>query len=222
MKIELPEKPPEHIKEQWEGQFSLFSYIGFVVGVPAPMFIVTTLKENGLPNAALSAWGMMAGSGLEPKFILQVHNYTDSRRLIERNGEFVVNFPSITLTKQMRATVNRYDTDTDEVQASGLRAEPSKIVKAPRIAECFACLECRVDWLKDIEAGVKVSTLVQASIVHAAIDKSALGGGLIDSHRKRRFAFNVQEIVDPVNSATESGVFAELDLDHAVDLSGLW
>lgn len=222
MKIELPAVPPAHIREQWEGQFSVFSYISFVIGVPAPMFIITTLKENGLANAALNAWGMPGGSGKEPKFILQVHNYTDSRRLIERNGEFVVNYPSIALSKQMRATVNRYDADTDELLASGLHAAPSAIVKPPRVAECFACLECRVDWIKDIESDIKVSTLVQASVVHAAIDESALGAGLIDSHRKRRFAFHVQEIVDPVNSAAENGVFAELDLDRAVDLSGLW
>ena len=48
MRIELPAVPPESIKEQWPGQFSVFSYYAFVIDVPAPVFIITTLKENGL------------------------------------------------------------------------------------------------------------------------------------------------------------------------------
>jgi flavin reductase (DIM6/NTAB) family NADH-FMN oxidoreductase RutF len=222
MKIELPVVPPAHIQEQWEGQFSVFSYYAFVIDVPSPVFIVTTLKENGLANAALSAWGMMAGSGKEPKFLLQVHNYTESRRLIEQNGEFVINFPSIGLYRQMRNTVNRYDGQTDEILASGLTPEPSAAVKAPRVAECFACLECRVDWLRDIETDVKVSTLVQASVVHAAIDGSVACDSARESHRLRQWAYDIQEPINPANGVGDGGLFASLDLENPISLSELW
>lgn len=222
MKIELPVSTPAHIREQWEGQFSVFSYYSFVIDVPMPVFIITTLKENGLANAALSAWGMMAGSGREPKFILQVHNYTESRRLIERNGEFVINFPSMKLKQEMRNTVKRYDDATDEILASGLRHEPSHIVKAPRIAECFASLECRVDWMRDIETETKVGTLIQGSVVHAAIDDSVAVDDIRRSHALRQWAFDVQESINPANGAFGDGLFASLDLENAVDLSKLW
>jgi flavin reductase (DIM6/NTAB) family NADH-FMN oxidoreductase RutF len=222
MKIELPPVPPAHLKEQWEGQFSLFSYYTFTIDVPAPLFIVTTLKENGLANAALSAWGMPAGSGREPKFILTVHDYTDTRRLIERNGEFVVNYPSLSLKKEMRATVNRFDGETDEILASGLHHEISVAVKPPRVAECFAHLECRVDWMRGVEAGEKVSTLVMASVVHAALDDSVARDSLKESHNLRQWAFHISESVNPVNGAAETGVFAPLYMEHSVGVADFW
>src|SRR4030042_5548545 len=117
MKHELPVVQPEGIKELWESQFKVFSWYHFVIDLPAPVFIVTTLKENGLANAQLSAWGMMAGSGKEPKFILQVHNYTDSRKLIEKTGEFVINFPGISLKDKFMKTTGHFDKDTDEIIA---------------------------------------------------------------------------------------------------------
>jgi flavin reductase (DIM6/NTAB) family NADH-FMN oxidoreductase RutF len=222
MKIELPVNPPEHIKEQWEGQFSVFSPYAFMIDVPMPVFIVTTLKGNGLANAALSAWGMMAGSGKEPKFILQVHNYTESRKLIEQNGEFVVNYPSIELYREMRKTVDRYDGDTDEILASGLHHDPSAVVKAPRVAECFASLECRVEWMRDVETENKVSTLVQAAIVHASIDEAVACDSLKESHGRRHWAFDIQETINPANGAFDGGVFAQLDLENVVNLAELW
>lgn len=219
MKVELPVMPPARLKEQWEGQFSVFSYYAFTIDVPAPVFIITTLKENGFANAALSAWGMMAGSGGEPKFLLTVHNYTESRRLIEQTGEFVINYLPLARKQEMLNTVKRFDADTDEILASGLHPEPSKRVKPPRVAEGFACLECRADWMRDVEAETKVSTLVQASIVHAAIDESVARDGLKESHRLRQWAFDIQESVNPLTGAGETGVFAPLDLERAADLT---
>ncbi len=219
MKLELPVTPPPHLKEQWPGQFSLFSYYTFSIDVPMPVFIVTTLKENGLANAALSSWGMMAGSGKEPKFLLQVHNYTESRRLIEQNGEFVINYPSLPLYLQALETVKRFDGQTDEILASGLTHERSTVVKAPRVAECFACLECRVDWIRGMESGEETSTLVQASIVHAAIDDAVCRDGLPDSLRLRQWAIHVSESVNPVNGAADTGLFVPLDVQNAKKLS---
>ena len=106
--------------------------------------------------------------------------------------------------------------------ASGLIHERSAVVKPPRVAECFACLECRVDWMKDMETGEKISTLVQASVVHAAIDESVCRDSLKESLRQRQWAFHVSESVSAVNGAADGGVFAPLDPDRSVDLSELW
>ena len=219
MKLELPVSPPAHLKEQWPGQFSLFSYYTFAIDVPMPVFIVTTRKENGLANAALSSWGMMAGSGREPKFLLQVHNYTESRRLIGQNGEFVINYPSLPLYRQALETVKRFDGQTDEILASGLTHEPAAVVGAPRVAECFACLECRVDWMRGIESEEETSTLVQASIVHAAIDEAMCRDSLPETLKLRQWAIHVSESVNPANGAVDTGVFAPLDVQRAVRLS---
>lgn len=66
----------------------MFSWYNFVLNIPTAVFIVSTQKENGLPNAQLNAWGMLLGSGREPKFMLQLMNNSDTFRLIRANQEF--------------------------------------------------------------------------------------------------------------------------------------
>ena len=43
---------PENFIENWEGKWKVFSWLEFVCAIPHVLFMVTTLKENGLPNAA--------------------------------------------------------------------------------------------------------------------------------------------------------------------------
>lgn len=216
MKMELPVQLPDCIKESWEGQFEVFPWYYFAINLPSPIFIITTLKENGLANAQLSTWGMIAGSGNEPKFILMVHNYTETRKLIEKTGEFVINFPDISLRNKFRNTISRFDNDTDEILASGLQHDASAKVRAPRIKECFAHFECKLDWIQDIEKDVKFSSLVQGSIVHAAIEENVLADDLKISCENRKWVFSVHEMVNPRTGYHESGFLTTLDMNSRV------
>ena len=144
------------------------------MNVPTPVFLVTTRKENGLSNVQLNAWGMLIGSGTEPKFILQVMNNSDTLRLIERNKEFVINLPSYSLKERLLKAAEHFDAETDEIAAAGFTAENAGLIKAPRIRECFAHYECVLDWVKPVEEKVRVNTLVQGSVVRAAIDEEYL------------------------------------------------
>lgn len=218
MKMELPVKVPEWIKESWEGQFEVFPWYYFAIDLPTPIFIITTLKDNGLANAQLSTWGMIAGSGNEPKFILMVHNYTETRKLIEKTGEFVINFPDIDLKRKFRNTVGRFDDDTDEILASGLQHEESIKIRTPRVKECFAHFECKLDWIQDIEKETKSTSLVQGSIVHAAIDESVLSDDLKTSCGKRGWVFNVHEMVNPKTGNHESGFLTTLDIKSGTNM----
>lgn len=157
MKKELPLMPPKGIEEAWQGQFSVFSWYNFVLNVPSAVFIVTTLKENGLANAQLNAWGMMVGSGKEPKFLLQVMNNSDTYRLIKRNREFTINYPSLRLREKFMKTITHFENEIDEILASGLTHEEPGVVRSPRVKECFAHLECKLDWIKDVESEEKVN-----------------------------------------------------------------
>ena len=89
-------------------------------------------------NAQLNAWGMLLGSGNEPKFMLQVMNNSDTLRLIKVNKEFVVNLPSYDLKKKFMRTTRHYGDEVDEITTSGLTPEPCLVVSAPRVKECFA------------------------------------------------------------------------------------
>lgn len=219
MKMELPVQVPDCIKESWEGQFEVFPWYYFAIDLPSPIFIITTLKDNGLANAQLSTWGMIAGSGNEPKFILMVHNYTETRKLIEKTGEFVINFPDISLKDKFRNTIKPFDADTDEIMASGLQHDTPVKVKAPRVKECFAHFECKLDWIQDIEKEAKFSSLVQGSIVHAAIEENVLDDDLKTTCEKRKWVFNVHEMVNPKTGNHESGFLAALDMNSGVKMS---
>jgi len=210
MKMELPVQPPEWIKESWEGQFTVFPWYYFAVDIPTPVFIITTLKENGLANAQLSTWGMIAGSGKEPKFILMVHNYTETKKLIEETGEFVVNFPGIDLKDKFMKTIARFDDNTDEILASGFQHEASQRINTPRVKECFAHFECKLDWIQDIEREAKSTSLIQGSIIHAAIDEDVLDDDLKKTCEKRKWAFSVHEMVNPKTGNHDTGYLTTL------------
>ncbi|HYF83899.1 MAG TPA: flavin reductase family protein [Clostridia bacterium] len=218
MKMELPVQAPDWIKESWEGQFEVFPWYYFAIDLPSPIFIVTTLKENGLANAQLSTWGMIAGSGNEPKFILMVHNYTETRKLIEKTGEFVINFPDISLKDKFRNTISRFDNDTDEILASGLQHDASAKVKPLRVKECFAHFECKLDWIQDIEKVTKSTSLVQGSIVHAAIEENVLSDDLKTTCENRKWVFSVHEMVNPKTGNHDSGFLAKLDMNSGIKI----
>jgi hypothetical protein len=53
MKKEFGAEKPVSIKEQWPGQFDIFSWAEYVANIPYPIFIITATKESGKPNANL-------------------------------------------------------------------------------------------------------------------------------------------------------------------------
>ena len=216
MKIDFPVIPPPDVEQGWEGQFQVFSWYNFVLNIPTAVFIVTTKKENGLPNAQLNAWGMLIGSGTEPKFVLQLMNHSDTLRLIRANKEFVVNFPSADLQEQFIKTTVHYQDEVDEISASGLTPEPCRVVSAPRVRECYAHYECVLDWLKEVETETPVNTLVVGSVVHAAVDEEYLLPELKASFTRRAIPYHFAEFYNHQDRKCarggESG-FCQLDVE---------
>lgn len=214
MKIDLPVAPPADVKQGWEGQFEIFSWYNFVLNVPTNVFLVTTLKENGLSNVQLNAWGMLIGSGTEPKFILQVMNSADTLRLIERNREFVINLPSRDLRDRLLKAAEHFDAETDEISAAGFTAEKAGLVKAPRIRECFAHYECVLDWARPVEEKVGVNTLVQGSVVRAAVDDEFFVDDVAEAYRRRGLVYHFSEFYyHAKRSCSGGGGFCGLDVN---------
>lgn len=216
MKIDLPVIPPADIQQGWDGQFRVFSWYNFVLNIPTPVFIITTQKENGLPNAQLNAWGMLLGSGKEPKFMLQLMNTSDTLRLIRLNREFVVNFPSYELHQQFMKTTAHYSDEVDEITASGLTPEPCNVVSVQRLQECYAHYECVLDWLKEVETENPVNTLVMGSVVHAAVDEEYLLPEIKTSFTKRAIPYHFAEFYSHQNkrcSGGEASGFCQLDVN---------
>ncbi|MCC8022166.1 MAG: flavin reductase [Clostridiales bacterium] len=145
MKLELDTNLPELWKESWPGEFEVFSHLEYCCGVPGALFLITTRKENGRPNACYHGWSSFTGDGrafhaILPHIGLGTHTYAN----ILREREFCVNFLPPSLHEACMRTGAHNDVETDEIQAAGLTAQTARLIKAPRIAEAFLSYECRI------------------------------------------------------------------------------
>ena len=113
-----------------------------------PCMIITTLHENGVVNAG--TFGAYTNVG--PKQIgIAIGAPTDTYRNIKRDGEFVINIPSIEHAAALQTCGMNPPHDVSELDLAKLTAEPASIVKVPLIAECVANIECR--YWKELEIG---------------------------------------------------------------------
>jgi flavin reductase (DIM6/NTAB) family NADH-FMN oxidoreductase RutF len=68
----------------------------------------------------------------------------ESRELIRRSGECVINVPTAEIADQVVEIGNRHACEGDKFGATGLTRRPAKLVAAPLIDECYASFECRI------------------------------------------------------------------------------
>jgi flavin reductase (DIM6/NTAB) family NADH-FMN oxidoreductase RutF/uncharacterized damage-inducible protein DinB len=120
--------------------------------VPRPIAWVSTLSASGKLNAAPFSY-FQAVSSRPPVVLISCGRRRDGRRKdtwenIEATGEFVVNVVSEASAARMVAT--SAETDESEFEAFGLAPLPSERVRPPRIAECLASMECRLERVVEI------------------------------------------------------------------------
>lgn len=121
--------------------------IGLVA--PRPIAWITSLNPAGRLNAApFSAYNYM---GIDPPVVaVGVANRPgpgavgkDTAQNIRHTGEFVVNVVNEAVAEAMNFTAIDFPSEVDEASLAGLKTEPSRVVKVPRIASAPASLECR-------------------------------------------------------------------------------
>jgi Conserved protein/domain typically associated with flavoprotein oxygenases, DIM6/NTAB family len=200
MKIEIGETRSEKFAENWPGQYDIFSHFEFSCGVPSALFLITTLKENGRPNACLHAWSTFSGDGggffaVMPGLMQSTHTY----RNILRDREFCVNFLSADYYDRCINTIKQNDDDADELSASGFSAEPAETVKPPRIREAFLSYECTLESAADL-SGKGVNAMIIGRVKHAAVDPNR--HSLSELCGPNAFLFNVH---CPKNPLTGNG-----------------
>ena len=115
-------------------EFYGFSWIDFVTPIPSPLFLVTTYKSNGKPNACLQSWSTFVEDFC---IMASVNKNKHMYKSIKETGEMVLNFPSEEIYQKCIETIKNNGFDTDEITESGLTIEKAKIVNAPRVKECF-------------------------------------------------------------------------------------
>lgn len=196
MKKEYSEHPSSMAKFNME--MYGFSRIDFVTAIPSPMLVATSYKANGKPNACFQSWACFNG---KHAILSSVNTNGHFYRTVCETGVAVLNFPSADIYENCAATIGNNGYDDDEITLSGLTVEPSAIIDAPRIKECFMCLECRFMWEKSIVEGDN-HILMCFEIVNVAVEEEHLDENGKGRYGESGFIFNLHH---PINPETFSG-----------------
>jgi|WetSurMetagenome_2_1015567.scaffolds.fasta_scaffold426430_1 flavin reductase (DIM6/NTAB) family NADH-FMN oxidoreductase RutF len=214
MKIEIGETRSNNFAEDWPGQYDIFSHLEFACGVPSVLFLITTLKESGKPNACLHAWSTFAGDSggffaVMPGLMQSTHTY----RNILRDKEFCVNFLNPDYYERCIKTINQNGDDVDELVVGGFTAEAAKTVKPPRIAEAFLSYECTLESSSDL-SGKGLNAMIIGRVRHAAVDESHSVNEICS---KNGFMFNVHSPKNPVTGKGNQSAIAQLQAVKLMD-----
>lgn len=174
-----------------------FSWMDFVTAIPSPIFVVSSYKSNGKPNACLQSWACFSGSpGGFYAILSNVNKYGHMYQSIKETGIAVLNFPSADIYDKCTATISNNGFDIDEITSSGLTVEQASCVNAPRIKECFLNLECRFLWEHELKAG-ESPVLLCLEVVNIAADDIHLDEFSQGRYGDKGYLYNVHYPVYP-------------------------
>ena len=116
MNFEHGSLKPENFKEDWEGQFNILPWMAYISAIPHVIYLITTLKENGLPNVALQGWSSFSGEG-DNFFVIISGLLKRSHTLknIIRDEEFCINFLPPQYLDNFRKTIHENSEETNEI-----------------------------------------------------------------------------------------------------------
>lgn len=118
----------------------------FMLLEPGPVILVTT-NDNGRNNIMTISWHMVVD--FTPQIALTTGSWNYSFQALTHTRECVLAIPAIDLAEKVVRIGDCSGAGIDKFGQFGLTPLPAADVKAPLIAECLACLECRVtDYLE--------------------------------------------------------------------------
>ena len=176
-----------------------FNWMEFVISVPSPLYIMTSYKSNGQPNACMQSWTAFTG-GKSGYFAIvsAVSKYGHLYQTIHETGEAVINFMSADLYDKCMSTCKNNNFEIDEIKAAGLTSVKAEMVNAPLIDECFMNLECRFKWEKEIVEGDDY-VLVCLEIVRVHIDERHMDENDLGRTGETGILYNIHHPINPEN-----------------------
>ena len=182
----------------------------YSIVVPRPIGWITTMDADGVVN--LAPFAFFNGCGTEPPQVL-FHNSTgrgdgrmkDTISNAEETGEFVVNLVTWDLREKMNRTALHVSQSIDEMGMVGLEAEPSVLVKPPRVKASPAHLECRyIQTMEMLSNNASFRNFVVfGEVIGIHIKEELLTDGLVDNSKFRplaRMGYHDYTVIDQVFS----------------------
>lgn len=210
MKMDLPVTPPAALEFP--------DFIGWYhsnILLPYPLFIITTVDEQGVPNAQPNSWGLPFGDQFAQFFVFYDWAAHHTVQNVIATREFVINIPCEAQVSQAMRSVAHYPRGVDEIAASGLTALPATVVKPPRIQECKAHFECRLVWHKQTHARGEddAGVLVLGEIVAASGDADVLAGTAPEKVEAMKSVYVLSRSVDAQTlQTTNSMTYGTFDM----------
>ena len=135
--------------------------------------VLISAADNERDNLFTVAWNMpLKKSPALVAFESATSHFTFP--LIEHSGEFCISVPTAAIAEQvLKAGRVSGAAIPDKFAAAGLTREPSEKIRAPRVAEAAAHLECRVQKITVFEG----SALIIGEVLCAAADESSFSNG---------------------------------------------
>jgi flavin reductase (DIM6/NTAB) family NADH-FMN oxidoreductase RutF len=154
---------------------------------PRPVGWISTLDAYGAMNLAPYSF-FNAVCDTPPILMFSSAGWKDTVANVEATGEFVWNMATRPLAEQMNISSASVPHETNEFDLAHLTPAPSRLVKAPRVAETPAALECRllqIAELKNLDGDPTRNFMVLGQVVAAHIDPTYLKDGLFDTAAAR-------------------------------------
>ncbi len=119
----------------------------FMLIEPGPVLLVTT-SEGGRNNIMTISWHMV--TDFTPKIALTTGPWNYSFKALTHTRECVLAVPAVDLAEKAVRIGDCSGETVDKFKRFGLTPLPAASVKAPLIAECLGCIECRLtDYIED-------------------------------------------------------------------------
>ena len=151
IKMEKMNAPMLHIDPRAHAARDVYKLMTGLI-VPRPIALVSTVDGTGIANVA--PFSFFCGVGSVPPTVLfcpALHRAhpdpalrKDTLRNVEETGEFVVNVVSESIAEAANLAAADVPPEVDEFALTGLTPLASEMVRAPRVAESPAQMECRL------------------------------------------------------------------------------
>ncbi|MGA8428365.1 MAG: flavin reductase family protein [Candidatus Sulfotelmatobacter sp.] len=157
---------------------------------PRPIAWVSTISVSGQPN--LAPFSFFNAVCVDPPLLAFAPGQRktkaesgrgeakDTLRNIRETKEFVVNIVTYELAEKMNLTSGEYDASVNEFELAKVTPAPSKIVRAPRVAESPVSFECRHYQILDFSTAPTSSSLVIGQIVAIHVNDNHVKDGKLD------------------------------------------
>lgn len=150
---------------------------------PRPIGWISTRSRAGQSNLAPYSYFNALCDSPKLLYFASSGSAKDSATFAEESGEFVANFVSAHVAEAMNHTSINAPRGHSEFGIAGLREAPCQQVAAPRVAEAYAAIECKVTQVltpHTLDGSAANAVVVIGQVVGVYIDDAILTEGKVD------------------------------------------